>query len=131
MIMQSKSLKNCRPSSDFYWSAKWLRVRDSALRRDRYYDMESKRYGITRQAEIVHHIFPREEFPEYQYELWNLISLSRKTHNEMHDRDTDELTEKGVDLLRRTCRKYGKEVPPKYLTKKKKGRKAKRDGYYY
>lgn len=117
--------------SSFYESPKWARVRQRVLRRDKYYDMERKRYGITKPAEVVHHIFPREEFPEYEYEMWNLISLSRKTHNEMHDRDTDELSVKGIDLLRRTCRKYGKEIPQKYLETKPKKRKEYRDGYYY
>ena len=115
----------------WYQSSKWMRVRQRVLRRDKYFDMEAKRYGKTKQAEIVHHIFPKDEYPEYAYEMWNLISLSRKTHNEMHDRDTDELTEKGIDLLRRTCRKYGKEIPKKYLEQKKKGKKIVRDGYYY
>lgn len=119
-------------NTEWYESPKWRRVRQSVLRRDKYFDMELKRYGVPRAAEVVHHIFPREEFPQYEYELWNLISLSRKTHNEMHDRDTDELTEKGMDLLRRTCRKYNKEIPEKYMEKKKKGVMGKyRDGYYY
>lgn len=115
----------------WYEQPKWLRIRKSVLRRDKYFDMESKRYGIMREAEVVHHIFPKDEYPEYAFEKWNLISLSRKTHNEMHDRDTDELTAKGVDLLRRTCRKYGKTVPPKYLEKKGRKRKEYRAGYYY
>lgn len=104
----------------------------SALRRDKYMDMESKRYGIPRAAEIVHHIFPKDEYPQYAFEMWNLISLSRKTHNEMHDRETDELTEKGMDLLRRTCRKRGMEIPSKYMEQKKRNkRKSQSDGYYY
>ena len=116
--------------SNWYENPKWLRVRKSVLRRDKYYDMERKRYGILSPAEVVHHIFPRDEFPEYEYELWNLISLSRKTHNEMHDRDSDALSEKGIELLRRTCRKYGVEIPKQYQKKKKKAIKEKR-GYDY
>ena len=110
---------------------KWFKVRQSALRRDKYMDRETARYGIPRPAEVVHHIFPRDDFPQYEYELWNLISLSRRTHNEMHDRDTDELTEKGIDLLRRTCRRYQKEIPEKYMIKKQKGQGKRRDGYQY
>ena len=116
--------------SSFYESPKWLRIRQSVLRRDKYFDMERKRYGVFKPAEVVHHIFPRDEFPEYQYELWNLISLSRKTHNEMHDRDSDRLSEKGVDLLRRTCRKYGRQIPEQYKQKPKRIKKENR-GYDY
>lgn len=117
--------------NDWYDNPKWLRVRRIVLRRDRYFDVEKKRYGIPVQAEVVHHIFPRDEYPEYEYELWNLISLSRRTHNEMHDRDTDELTAKGRELLRRTCRKYNKEIPEKYLENKRKGVSKRHDGYQY
>lgn len=120
-----------KKNDPWYDSQKWKRVRLSALRRDKYMDVESKRFGIPRQAEVVHHIFPKDDYPQYSYELWNLISLSRKTHNEMHDRETDELTEKGRELLRRTCRKYGKPIPEKYMEVKKKGKKSKTDGYYY
>ena len=116
---------------NWYLTPKWQRIRQSVLRRDKYMDMETARYGIPKQAEIVHHIFPREEFPQYQYEMWNLISLSRRTHNEMHDRDTDELTEKGMELLRRTCRKNNIEIPERYMNKKKKGKGKYRDGYQY
>lgn len=115
----------------WYESPKWQRVRQSALRRDKYQDQELKRYGKIRQAEVVHHIFPKNEFPQYAYELWNLISVTRATHNTFHDRDTDELTEKGIELLRRTCRKRNMPIPPKYAQKTKKKGVFQRDGYQY
>lgn len=115
----------------WYETPKWLRIRQSIMRRDCYTDMEAKRYGKRRQAQVVHHIFPKDEFPQYAYSSWNLISLSMKTHDEMHDRDTKELTEKGRDLLRRTCRKVGIPIPEKYLEQKQKKRRNKADGYYY
>ena len=98
----------------FYDSPKWLRLRASALRRDNYEDVYAKRYGKVKAAELVHHIFPKDEFPEYAYCLWNLISVSTSTHNSFHDRDTDGLTETGRLLLVRTARKQGIEVPVKY-----------------
>ena len=58
-------------------------------------------------AEVVHHIFPREIFPEYQWAEWNLISISNKAHEAMHYRSTKELTDKGKELLIRTARKQG------------------------
>ena len=88
-------------------SVKWERLRRSVLARDGYLDQEAKRYGKRIEAEHVHHIFPREYFPEYTYEPWNLISVSLQTHNKLHDRDSHRLTKKGVDLLLRTARSRG------------------------
>lgn len=51
------------------------------MRRDGYMCQLSKRYGRAVPAEVVHHIFPVNEYPEYAYEPWNLIALSRMLHN--------------------------------------------------
>ena len=101
-----------------YKEPKWVRIRSLALKRDKYLDQYLKRYGKLKQAEIVHHIFPVEEFPEYQYELWNLISITKSTHNLFHDRTTNELTKKGIELLIRTARRKHLDVPPKYLERR-------------
>lgn len=108
---------------DFYKSPKWISKRDHIFKRDGYMCQLSKRYGKYRQAEIVHHIFPRGEFPEYAFEDWNLISLTIKEHNRLHDRHMDELTEPGAELLRRTARKNNIPIPEKYRqTVKKRNR---------
>lgn len=65
----------------------------------------TKRYGRLVEAQTVHHIFPREFFPEWQLSAWNLISLSSEAHHAMHDRENDRLTAEGLELLRRTARK--------------------------
>lgn len=62
----------------------------------------------------MHHIFPRTEYPEYQWRPWNLISLSAEQHNRLHDRQTDQLTDAGAELLRRTARQQGIEIPERY-----------------
>lgn len=98
----------------YYVSTRWKKKRLAILRRDRYQCQISKRYGKIIKADLVHHIFPREEFPELQWEDWNLISLSNVEHNKLHDRNTDKLTEAGKELLRRTARRYGKEIPSQY-----------------
>lgn len=85
----------------------WTHKREVILRRDGYIDQVAKRYGKIIEADTVHHIFPREFYPEYEWENWNLISVSKKTHNELHDRESHELTEKGKELMRRTARKRG------------------------
>lgn len=81
--------------NSFYKSTKWKRKRAVILRRDEYRCQESKRYGKTEPATTVHHIYPLEEYPELALMDWNLISLSDRRHNEMHDRVTREITERG------------------------------------
>lgn len=85
-----------------YNSNKWKRLARAVMRRDGYMCQLSKRYGKGVPAEVVHHIYPVDEYPEYAYEPWNLIALSRKMHNTLHDRNTDALTAEGVALMRRT-----------------------------
>ena len=99
---------------DLYESKRWKRKRAQILRRDGYMCQLSKRYGKLVQADTVHHIFPIELFPEYAWCDWNLVSLSKKQHNACHDRDTHELSQIGVDLLKRTARKQGIEFPERY-----------------
>lgn len=84
-----------------YTGARWKALAAKAMRRDGYMCQLSKRYGNQVQAEVVHHIYPVDEYPEYAYCLWNLISLSRAAHNRLHDRNTDKLTAEGVALMRR------------------------------
>lgn len=90
-------------SRQFYNSTRWLRLRERVLKRDGYLCQISKRYGKRVQATVVHHIFPRENYPEYQWEPWNLISVSMAAHNALHDRETDALTDEGRRLLERTA----------------------------
>lgn len=93
----------------FYKSKRWQRLRKAVLARDGYQCQESKRYGKAVPATTVHHIFPREDYPQYQWEPWNLISLSNEVHDQMHNRTTRELTQQGLELLERTATKYGIE----------------------
>lgn len=103
-----------KTADPFYKTKRWTRLRESALRRDGYMCQDAKRYGKRAEATTAHHIFPRDEFPEYQWELWNLVSLSGTAHDAMHDRITNALTEKGAEWLRRTARQRGMEIPARY-----------------
>lgn len=85
-----------------YKARRWERLRAQVLRRDGYLCQLSKRYGKAVQADLVHHIYPVDEYPEYAFAPWNLISVSRAAHNKLHDRDSDKLTAEGVALMRRT-----------------------------
>lgn len=93
-----------------YKSRRWKKKRESILRRDGYLCQISLRYGKHVEADTVHHIFPVDKFPEYEWEDWNLISLAGSVHNKMHVRGTQELTEAGRQLMERTARKRGIEL---------------------
>ena len=93
-----------------YKSKRWESKRKYILARDGYMCQWSKRYGRMLQADTVHHIFPVEDFPQYQWCDWNLISLHHSVHDAMHYRTTRELTEKGKELMRITARKRGIEL---------------------
>ena len=81
---------------------RWQALRARALKRDGYKCREAARYGRQVQAEVVHHIWPVEDYPEYAYCLWNLISLSASAHDSMHDRKTRKLTALGLAWKNRT-----------------------------
>lgn len=89
----------------FFNSKRWERLRARVLRRDEYMDRVLYRYGKRVTGDTVHHIFPREYFPEYAFEPWNLITVSRATHNKLHDKDGHFLTADGLQLMERTARK--------------------------
>lgn len=99
---------------DFYSSRRWKHLRELILKRDGYQCQISKRYGKSIQADMVHHIFPAEDYPQYIWEPWNLISLSKEAHNMMHDRNTGALTDDGIDLLKRTARRNNIEIPLRF-----------------
>ena len=92
---------------NFYETRRWKKLRQAVLRRDGYLCRISSRYGKRIEATTVHHIFPRDEYPELQWEPWNLISVSTAAHNAMHDRNTGELTNEGRILQERTARRRG------------------------
>lgn len=93
-----------------YKGKRWKRLRAAVLRRDGYLCQESLRYGRHIEADTVHHIFPVDKYPEYQWESWNLVSLSGAVHNRMHVRDTQELTDEGRALMERTARRRNIEI---------------------
>lgn len=83
---------------NLYKTKKWQKLRKYVLMRDKYLCQAEVRYGKRIDAEVVHHIFPVEEYPELFYNADNLISLSKRAHNRMHDRLTDEITMEGKRL---------------------------------
>ena len=95
-----------------YKSKQWGRKRAAILRRDAYQCQWAKRFGRIEPADTVHHIFPVEHYPEHAMSSWNLISVSRDAHNQLHDRTTHELSEDGLALMRETAVKMGMRTEP-------------------
>lgn len=87
----------------FYDSPAWRHKRKIVLRRDGYRCQYDKRFGKDTEAKLIHHIFPLLLYPEYRLETWNLISLSVKAHEKLHDRESDLLSDEGWRLLQRTA----------------------------
>ena len=59
---------------------------------------------------MVDHAIPREDFPELQWEPWNLVTLCNQCHDRMHLRVSNELSKAGIDLANRVLREGGKDI---------------------
>ena len=92
-----------------YKDKRWIRKRKLILKRDSYLCRECKRYGKTTPADTVHHIKPLHLHPELWLENKNLYSCCSSCHNTFHYRDTRELTDKGLKLVKRI---FGEEQSP-------------------
>ena len=95
---------SCKKDNDMfdYYGTRWKKKRKHVLRLDGYMDRVSARYGRIEEATVVHHIYPADQYPEWAWEDWNLISVSLATHNKLENRKTGELTELGIKLQRLT-----------------------------
>lgn len=99
----------------FYDSKAWKQKRKHILLRDKWVDQVALRDGVKIEAILVHHILPREEYPQYALCDWNLISVSQDTHKKrLHEKYTGKLTKLGERLKRETALAQG--IPLKMLT---------------
>ena len=90
---------------EFYSKEKWRFKRANVLQRDGYMDQYVlRKEGKMRPADTVHHILPREEFPQYTFADWNLISVSHDTHSYvLHNYTNGQLTNEGKALMYETA----------------------------
>lgn len=108
-------MKNVQ-SDEFIWSEQWRRKANSILRRDGYIDQYIlKTTGRMIEANLVHHILPRDEFPQYAMEDWNLISLNKRTHSRIIHTIKGKLTNEGRKLMMETAFKQGIKLHEKIL----------------
>ena len=78
--------KRDKDADKFYHSDAWKRIRQDIYQRA--YGLDEYLYhmhGYTVKADTVHHIEPRSERPDLQYDYSNLISVSNKTHRLLHE----------------------------------------------
>ncbi len=96
-------MKQVKP---FYKTTKWKSAREKSLRNYKYLCQESLRYGKHEEAEMVHHIFPLEHYPELAYVQWYLLPVTNKRHNTFHRRTDNSLTEKGLYWQEKRMKEY-------------------------
>ena len=85
-----------------YYGSRWKKKREKILKLDGYKCRVAAMYGKKEEANTVHHIYPADEYHQYAWEDWNLISVSQASHNKLENRSTGELTELGQRLMRMT-----------------------------
>ena len=93
-------------TDSFYLSTRWQRLRKMVIVRAKYKDQLRIREGVSVEADTVHHIFPRDMYPEYQWERWNLIAISGRTHKLLHT-PIGGLSQAGQRLLEETAAAQG------------------------
>lgn len=72
-------------SSSFYRSTKWAKTRQQVLKLDHYECVYCKERHRHSRAEIVHHKWHLDEYPQYALDIWvgderNLVSVCRWCH---------------------------------------------------
>ena len=72
---------------DGYHTMRWRKLRTAIMRRDGYMCQEALRFGKHVEAETVHHCCPAEEYPEFAWAPWNLVSITIEAHRAMHNAD--------------------------------------------
>ena len=102
---------------EFIHSRKWQFKQKNILRRDNFMDQYIfKTTGRMENANTVHHILPKEDFPQYALEDWNLISVSHHTHSYiLHNHTNGQLTNKGRELMMETAFINGIKLTEKVL----------------
>lgn len=68
----------------FYNTQRWRRLSARIMRRDKFLCRDCARYGRNTPAQVVHHIKPREIWPELQWDPSNLVALCERCHNKRH-----------------------------------------------
>ncbi len=71
--------------NDFYHSAAWKKVAAAVKARANGLDEYALSQGRLEQGSIAHHILPIEDRDDLRLAMDNLIFVSARTHNQIHD----------------------------------------------
>lgn len=89
----------------FYKSKEWRKCREKILIRDHYLCQQCLRNGKLTTANTVHHIKPREDYPELALDEDNLESICPPCHNQEHPEKGRKKTEEPRRKRRATIMK--------------------------
>ncbi len=84
------SMRYDKGTDPFYKSRPWRQLRRQAMQRDNYLCQDCLAAKVRgekirpRPATVVHHILPKETYPELAMDLDNLVSLCDACHNKRH-----------------------------------------------
>lgn len=95
MLLNKKRAGNCtsnyydrhkrnQEARRFYKSTAWRKCREITLARDNYLCQECLKHGKITTANVVHHIKPLEDYPEFALDARFHISLCHACHNKEH-----------------------------------------------
>lgn len=72
--------KRDKQAAEFYHSAAWKKVRAQAMARAHGLCLDCLERGVITDADMVHHIKPLREYPEYALDIDNLKPLCNACH---------------------------------------------------
>lgn len=96
-----------RTENNFYVSDGWMMKQADVMKRDGYKCRECTRYGTTRKAETVYHIYPLEHYPQYSLTDINLLSLCNSCRSKMCEDNSNSITAVGMSWQRKIERDIG------------------------
>lgn len=110
MLIRSLRMLNMtyKEPNPFYKSKKWKQKRKVILKLHDYECQESRQYGDSKQADLIHHVYPLKQYPELALVNWNLLPLAEEIHNTFHNRKTDEVIGRGLYWQRKRKREFDK-----------------------
>jgi hypothetical protein len=82
----AQEMETTMPGNAYYHCAKHRKWRNAVLARAGYLCEECARYGRRVTATHAHHIKPRAEFPELQYDVENGKALCASCHSKIEPR---------------------------------------------
>lgn len=71
--------------------------------REHFSDISQRFLGDEPFTYNFHHVFPKESYPDIQFERWNIILVTLLEHENIHN---SRFTEKYKEIIKKTEEKY-------------------------